>query len=89
MIYERALDAADGKVDKNDRSGRKAFFIRKFQRLLYKNVCRSLFEKDKLLFSYLMCLKIMDEYGQLDNTEVRFLMTGATAIDFDRPNPAG
>ena len=31
----------------------------------------------------------MDEYGQLDNTEVRFLMTGASAIDFDRPNPAG
>ena len=30
MIYERALDAADGKVDKNDRASRKAFFIRKF-----------------------------------------------------------
>ena len=90
VVYERALDAADGKVDKNDRASRKAFFIRKFQRLLYKNVCRSLFEKDKLLFAFLMCLKIMDEApGGLDNTEVRFLMTGATAIDFDRPNPAG
>jgi hypothetical protein len=31
----------------------------------------------------------MDEFGSLDVLEIRFLMTGATAIDFDRPNPAG
>lgn len=30
MIYERALDKADGKVDKADRNARKQFFIRKF-----------------------------------------------------------
>jgi dynein heavy chain len=89
MIYERALDKADGKVDKNDRNGRKTFFIKKFTTLLYKNVCRSLFEKDKLLFSFLMCLKIMEEKGELDVTEARFLMTGGTTIDLARPNPTG
>lgn len=63
-IFKRSLDAADvegKKVDKADRNGRKAFFIRKFTRNLYKNVCRSLFENHKVLFSFLMCLKIMDE----------------------------
>lgn len=30
MIYERALDKADGKVDKSDRNARKHFFIKKF-----------------------------------------------------------
>lgn len=78
MIYERALGAAEGKVDKSDRTGRRAYFIKKFQRLLYKNVCRSLFEKDKLLFSFLMCMKVMEENNELDNAERRFLMTGAT-----------
>lgn len=88
-IYEKALDKAEGKVDKNDRPGRKSFFISKFTILLYKNVCRSLFEKDKLLFSFLMCMKIMEEKECLNPVEVRFLMTGATSIDFDRPNPTG
>lgn len=89
MIYERSLDKADGNIEKNDRNKRKHFFIEKFTKLLYKNVCRSLFEKDKLLFSFLMCLKIMEEKNELDNNEARFLMAGATSIDFDRPNPTG
>lgn len=89
MIYERALDKAEGNVEKNDRHKRKAFFIEKFTKLLYKNVCRSLFEKDKLLFSFLMCLKIMEEKNDLDNNEARFLMTGGTAVEFSRPNPTG
>ena len=89
MIYERSLDKAENKIEKGDRNSRKAFFIKKFTSLLYKNVCRSLFEKDKLLFSFLLCLKIMEENGTLDIVEARFLMTGATSIDFDRPNPSG
>ena len=88
-IFKRSLDRADGRVDKSDKNGRKQFFIRKFTRLLYKNVCRSLFEKDKLLFSFLMCLKIMDENKELDSSEARFLMTGGTAVEADRPNPTG
>jgi dynein heavy chain len=89
MIYERALDRAEGKVDKSERSKRKEFFIKKFTSLLYKNVCRSLFEKDKLLFSFLMCMKIMEEQNILDSTEARFLMTGGTSVTMDRPNPGG
>lgn len=89
MIYERALDRADGKVDKNERSKRRDFFIKKFTSLLYKNVCRSLFEKDKLLFSFLMCMKIMEEQNMLDVVETRFLMTGATSVEMPRANPSG
>jgi len=88
-IFKRSLKAVEGRLEKNDKQGRKNFFIHKFTRMLYKNVCRSLFEKDKLLFSFLMCLKIMQEYGDLDDQEDRFLKAGSSSIEFDRPNPTG
>jgi hypothetical protein len=38
----------------------------------------------------LMCLMIMaEEEGRLDQKEVRFMMTGATSVDMERPNPSG
>ncbi len=83
------LQSADGRFEKGDKNARRQFFIDKFTSLLYKNVCRSLFEKDKLLFSFLLCLKIMEEKEELDTAEVRFLMAGPTAVDGERPNPSG
>jgi len=89
MIYQRALNNA-GPPSSGKRNDRKIFFIREFTKLLYENICRSLFEKDKLLFSMLMCLKIMDEIeGNLDQREVRFMMTGGTRVEMSRPNPTG
>jgi dynein heavy chain len=89
MLYHRALGNGEH-IEKSKRNDRKNFFIKEFTKLLYENICRSLFEKDKLLFSFLICLKIMDEVpGNLDQKEVRFLMTGGTSVDMKRPNPSG
>jgi hypothetical protein len=66
MIYERALQNGVT-IEKGKKNEKLKFYIKEFTRLLYENICRSLFEKDKLLFSMLICLKIMDEVpGQLD-----------------------
>ncbi|XXQ31525.1 Dynein heavy chain AAA lid domain containing protein [Plasmodiophora brassicae] len=43
---------------------------------LYKNVCRSLFEDDKLLFSFLLCVKHLEGKGELNQMALRFLLTG-------------
>ncbi|MBN3303948.1 DYH3 protein, partial [Amia calva] len=55
---------------------------------IYNNVCRSLFEKDKLLFSLLLTVGIMTGKGQVDDTIWRFLLTGGVALDNPHPNPA-
>lgn len=87
-IFINSLKSADS--DKNDRGARKAYFIKDFMFRLYKNVCRSLFEKDKLLFSFLICLCVMyEEEGRLDEKEVRFLLAGASSVEMEIPNPTG
>uniref|UniRef100_A0A8W4F9P9 Dynein axonemal heavy chain 12 n=1 Tax=Sus scrofa TaxID=9823 RepID=A0A8W4F9P9_PIG len=47
---------------------------------LYCNICRSLFEKDKLLFSFLLCKEI--EYQEL-----MFLLTGGVSLKSAEKNP--
>ncbi|CAM9231099.1 unnamed protein product, partial [Hapterophycus canaliculatus] len=58
-----------------------------FTAMLYKNVCRSLFEKHKLLFSFLLSVKIMQGEDRIDGEELRFLLQGATSLDLEEPNP--
>ncbi|XP_074648811.1 dynein axonemal heavy chain 3-like [Tubulanus polymorphus] len=55
---------------------------------IYRNVCRSLFEKDKLLFSFILCVGIMTGQGKIDDTVWRFLLTGGVALENPYPNPA-
>ncbi|XP_075039903.1 dynein axonemal heavy chain 1 [Mixophyes fleayi] len=45
---------------------------------LYSNVCRSLFEKHKLMFSFLLCVRILMDQGLINMDEWRFLLSGAT-----------
>ena len=55
---------------------------------LYKNICRGLFEKDKLLFSLTLCIKLMQGDGRIDGGEWRFLLSGATSNGTAIPKPA-
>ncbi|KAL2653916.1 hypothetical protein R1flu_022044 [Riccia fluitans] len=55
---------------------------------LYVNVCRSLFEKHKLMFSLMLCIKILQATGQVDPAEWRFLLSGGISSTMTMKNPA-
>uniref|UniRef100_A0A8D0HJ90 Dynein axonemal heavy chain 1 n=1 Tax=Sphenodon punctatus TaxID=8508 RepID=A0A8D0HJ90_SPHPU len=54
---------------------------------LYSNVCRSLFEKHKLMFAFLVCVWIMMNEGKINMDEWRYLLSGG-AVKTMRENPA-
>jgi dynein heavy chain len=43
---------------------------------LYENVCRSLFERHKLLFSFVLTIKIMQGENKINIKEWRYLLSG-------------
>ena len=94
-IFERTLRSTDDALgEKAKQSEKRAYWITEFTKRLYDNVSRSLFQRHILLFSFLMCLKIMDELllqseGGLNIAELRFLMAGATQVEMTKPNPTG
>ena len=94
MIYERALDNGNS-IEKGKRNEKVKFFIKEFTSLLYENICRSLFEEHKLLFSMLMLFKIIEKTVDdpskilLDARDVRFMMVGGSRVEMSRPNPTG
>lgn len=54
---------------------------------LYRNVCRSLFESHKLMFSFLLCVAVMQNEGEIDKAEWRLLLAGPTNTSMSRPKP--
>ena len=54
---------------------------------VYRNVCRSLFERHKLLYSFVLCVKILQGDGVVDGIEYRFLLSGISPEHIDLPLP--
>ena len=55
---------------------------------LFTNVCRSLFEKHKLLFSFLLIIRILMDDEKVDLDEWKFLLAGGAAPENPPLNPA-
>jgi dynein heavy chain len=83
-LYELSIEQAKKSSNLEDRL---KSLNATFTEILYKNVCRSLFEKDKLLFSFLLTTKIMLGQKTLNSQELRFFLQGSTSMDLSEANP--
>eukprot|EP00076_Gallus_gallus_P026083 XP_015148870.1 dynein heavy chain 12, axonemal isoform X2 [Gallus gallus] len=54
---------------------------------LFCNVCRSLFEKDKLLFSFLLCCNLLMAKNEIERQEFMFLLTAGVGLKNKYKNP--
>lgn len=52
---------------------------------MYSNICRSLFEKDKLLLSFLLCTRMLEFKKEISSEDYRFLLTGGLNMDEELP----
>ncbi|VVC42221.1 Dynein heavy chain, coiled coil stalk,P-loop containing nucleoside triphosphate hydrolase,Dynein heavy [Cinara cedri] len=59
-----------------------------FTYTVYQKVCRSLFEKDKLIFSFILTTRIFQSKGELDVELFTLFLTGGTGLINVHPNPA-
>nr|XP_015838947.1 PREDICTED: dynein heavy chain 2, axonemal [Tribolium castaneum] len=48
---------------------------------VYRNTCRTLFEHHKLMFSFHMCVKILENMGKVVKAEYNFLLRGGVVLD--------
>nr|CAD7409534.1 unnamed protein product [Timema poppensis] len=53
---------------------------------LFSNVCRSLFEKHKLHFAFLLCVRILMDEGRIDGHEYHVFLAGG-APPQEKPKP--
>ncbi|XP_017886409.1 dynein heavy chain 2, axonemal [Ceratina calcarata] len=88
-MYQFALDAYVTlfmqSIDKSSKSLKLAERIESLNEYhtyaLYKNTCRGLFEHHKLLFSFHVCMKILDHQGKVIPNEYAFLLRGGIVLD--------
>jgi dynein heavy chain, axonemal len=76
-LFVQAILNSEKSDDLEERLG---FLNKEFLESLYRNICRSLFEKDKLIFSFLLTIKLMQMAGEILDDQFKFLLTGGVAL---------
>merc|ERR1719310_1478313 len=83
-LFIKAIDDSEKAEDLAERLGHLNDY---FTYSLYQNICRSLFEAHKLLFSFLVCIKIMQGDALIDPDEWRFFLSATSGSRVEAANP--
>ena len=84
MLFEQTIQNAPKSNKLDERLGHLNEYFTYF---LYSNICRSLFEKDKLLFSFTLAGTIFQYKKEMDPVEFRFVITGGVPEQDPPKNP--
>jgi dynein heavy chain len=77
-LFEKSIAKSKRSDDLNDR----LVSLNEYHTFaVYRNTCRGLFEKHKLLFSLQMTVKILEASGKLNKDEYDFLLRGGQVLD--------
>lgn len=77
-LFKYSIENAKRSVDQQQRI---IYLTEAITKNLYQAICRSIFEKDKLLYSFILCTKIMIAEGRLQTNLLMFLLRGGDPID--------
>ena len=84
MLFVRGIGAA---ANANDIDQRIINLNDYFTYSVYQNICRSLFERHKLLFSFTLAVKILQGDDKINSLEYRFLLSGISTKHIEAPLP--
>jgi len=87
-FFVKLFESAIGQAEKSEElEVRLGFLNTEFLDLLFRQVCISLFEKDKLIFSFMLSIKLLQLNNELEGSELSFLLTGGIALGEDYGSP--
>ena len=84
--FNYCIDTADKNEDVQVRLGTLIDFTTLF---MYNNICRGLFERDKMMFSFILCAQIMLKRESISTSNWMLFLRGAQIRDRSdqKPNP--
>ena len=84
VLFESAINDAPQSEELEERLN---FLNTTFLESLYRNICRSLFEKDKIIFSFLLAIKLKELANEVTKAELMFLLTGGVDLGMNYGEP--